>query len=111
MPSIIDAFAELRDPRCRKCRYPGEEILFTAVRAVLCGVDDWETIVLWGRTQLMWLRRHLPYVNGMPCGDTFRRVFGGLSPVVLSYCQIWCLRGVARSSGERLLSRCAVGHR
>ena len=54
MPSIMDAFAELRDPRCRKCRYPLEEILFTALCATLCGVEDWETMVLWARTQLTW---------------------------------------------------------
>ncbi|WP_234486832.1 transposase family protein, partial [Paraburkholderia aspalathi] len=52
----MDAFAELRDPRCRQCRYPLDEILFTALCAVLCGVEDWETMVLWGRTQLAWLR-------------------------------------------------------
>lgn len=84
----MDAFAELRDPRCRKCRYPLDEILFTALCAVLCGVEDWETMVLWGRTQLAWLRRHLPYVNGIPCEDTFRRVFGGLSPVAFERCFI-----------------------
>lgn len=40
MPSIMDAFAKLRHPRCRECRYPLEENLFTALCAVLCGVDD-----------------------------------------------------------------------
>jgi hypothetical protein len=30
---------------------------------------------------------------------------------VMSYCQIWCLPGGARSGGKRLLSRCAVDHR
>ena len=72
----MDAFAELRDPRYRKCRYPLEEILFTTLCAMLCGVQDWETMVLWGRTQLMWQRKHLPYVNGIPCEDTFRPVLG-----------------------------------
>jgi hypothetical protein len=46
MRSIMDAFADLRDPRCRRCTYPLEEILFTALCATLCGVEDWETIVL-----------------------------------------------------------------
>jgi predicted transposase YbfD/YdcC len=88
MPSIMDAFADLRDPRCRECRYPLEEILFTALCATLCGVEDWETIVLWGRTQLAWLRGHLPFANGIPCDDTFRRVFGRLSPVLFEQCFI-----------------------
>lgn len=62
----LDAFAELRDPRCRECRYPLQEILFTALCAVLHGVDDWETTTLWGRSQLTWLRTPLSYENGIP---------------------------------------------
>ncbi|MEX3606343.1 MAG: transposase family protein [Burkholderia sp.] len=37
----------------------------------------------WGRTQLGWLRKHLAYANGIPCEDTFRRVFSGLSSAAL----------------------------
>lgn len=29
----MDVFAKLRDPRCRRCRYPLEEMLFTALCA------------------------------------------------------------------------------
>ncbi|MEX3583754.1 MAG: transposase family protein [Burkholderia sp.] len=50
MPSIMDAFVELRDPRCRQCRYPLDEIMLTALCAVRCGVEDWETMALWRRT-------------------------------------------------------------
>lgn len=88
MPTIMDAFAELRDPRCRACRYPLEEILFAALCAVLCGVEDWETMTLWGRTQLSWLRTHLAYENGIPSPDTFRRVFGALSAKAFERCFI-----------------------
>ncbi|AJY41309.1 DDE_Tnp_1-associated family protein [Burkholderia humptydooensis] len=88
MPTIMDAFAELRDPRCRACRYPLQEILFAALCAVLCGVEDWETMTLWGRTQLAWLRSHLAYENGVPSPDTFRRVFGALSAKAFERCFI-----------------------
>ncbi|WP_160312464.1 transposase family protein [Caballeronia mineralivorans] len=37
----MDAFADLRDPRCRTCRYPLPEILFAALSTVLCGVEGW----------------------------------------------------------------------
>ncbi|MEX3527281.1 MAG: transposase family protein, partial [Burkholderia sp.] len=99
MPSIMDAFADLRDPRCRQCAYPLNEILLTA-RAVRCVVwwEDWETMVLWGRTQLAWLRRHLPYANGIPCEDTFRRVFAGLSLLAFERCFITGLAACVRAS-------------
>jgi hypothetical protein len=88
MPSIMDAFADLRDPRCRTCRYPLPEILFAALSAVLCGVEDGETSTLWARTQLAWLRTHLPYENGIASPDTFARVFGALSVKAFEQCFI-----------------------
>jgi hypothetical protein len=54
----------------------------------LCGVEDWETMTLWGRTQLGWLRTHLAYENGIPSPDTFRRVFGALSAKAFERCFI-----------------------
>jgi len=88
MAPIMEMFAELRDPRGRKCRYPLDEILFTVLCAVLCGVDDWETIKMWGRYQLEWLRKYLPYNNGIPSEDTFRRVFAALSATGFEQCFI-----------------------
>ncbi|MEX3612159.1 MAG: transposase family protein [Burkholderia sp.] len=32
--------------------------------------------------------KHLAYANGIPCEDTFRRVFSGLSPVAFERCVI-----------------------
>ncbi|WP_269434762.1 transposase family protein [Burkholderia sp. BDU5] len=33
----MGAFEDLYDPRCRKCRHALDEILLTALCAVLCG--------------------------------------------------------------------------
>ena len=71
---------------CRRCRYPLDEILLCALSAVLCGVEDWETISLWGCSQLAWLRGILPYAKGIPSPDTFRRVFGALNPTLFERC-------------------------
>lgn len=86
LPGVMQAFSELSDPRWRKCRYPLEEILLTALGAVLCGVEDWETITLWGRSQLGWLQRILPFAHGIPSPDTFRRVFSALNPTAFERC-------------------------
>lgn len=74
--SAMEAFAELNDLRWRACRYPLDENLLTTLCTVLCGVDDWETMTLWERSQLDWLRRRLPFVHGIPSPDTVRWVFG-----------------------------------
>ncbi len=60
MPPIMESFSELSDPRSRQCKYSLEEILLSALCATLCGVDTWEMMVLWGRSQLEWLRKHQP---------------------------------------------------
>lgn len=85
-PSVMQAFADLRDPRWRRCRYELQEILLCALSAVLCGVEDWETISLWGNSQLAWLRTLLPFAHGIASPDTFRRVFAALNPVVFERC-------------------------
>lgn len=85
-PGVMEAFAELTDPRWRACRYPLNEILLAASCAVLCGVEDWETMTLWGRSQLDWLRRLLPFAHGVPSPDTFRRVFAALNPKTFERC-------------------------
>ncbi|MEX3583157.1 MAG: transposase family protein [Burkholderia sp.] len=45
-------------------------------------------MALWGRPQLGWLRKRLAYAKGIPCKDTFRRAFSGLSRVALERCFI-----------------------
>lgn len=88
VPGVMEAFAELSDPRWRKCRYPLDEVLLSALCAVLCGVEDWETMSLWGRSQLAWLRTILPFANGIASPDTYRRVFAALSPAAFERCFI-----------------------
>lgn len=83
---VMAAFAELRDPRWRKCRYRLDEILLSALCAVLCGVEDWETMSLWGRSQQEWLRTILPFEHGIPSPDTYRRVFAALNPHAFERC-------------------------
>ncbi len=101
MPTLMQAFAELNDPRSRQCRYQLEEILLSTLCATLCGVDTWEMMVLWGRSQLEWLRKHQPYKHGIPCADTYRRVFGALSPVVFEKCFIKWVQTLCPSLADK----------
>jgi predicted transposase YbfD/YdcC len=62
---------------------------------MLCGVNTWELMSLWGRSQLAWLCQLLPYSNGIPSPDTFSRVFAALNPVGFERCFVawmrqWC---------------------
>lgn len=55
--------------------YPLDEVLLAALAGVVCGADDWEGIELFATDGVDWLRRFLPYANGVPTAQTFRKVF------------------------------------
>lgn len=73
--SLLDHFADLEDPRTRQSRHDLQELLLVAVCAVLSGADGWAAVALWGQAKLPWLRRFLPFENGVASHDTFGRVF------------------------------------
>lgn len=55
--------------------YPLEEIIMLVFLAVMGNANGWDEISLFGRENLAWLRKFLPYKNGIPSHDTIRRVF------------------------------------
>lgn len=74
--NLMESFETLEDPRrCASCAYTLQELLLTALCAVTSGAEDWVDVALWGREKLDWLRRFLPFDNGMASHDTFSRVF------------------------------------
>lgn len=55
--------------------YPFDEVLLAALTGVVCGADDWEGIAEIAEASLDWLRGFLPYEEGVPTAQTFRKVF------------------------------------
>jgi hypothetical protein len=51
-----------------------DELLLTAISAILSVADTWVSVALWGRAKLDWLRLFLPFANGIAAHDTFGRV-------------------------------------
>ena len=85
--SIKSHFRKLRDPRRRHCRdHRFLDIIVIAICAVIGNADSWRAIALWGRTHETWLRRFLALPHGIPCHDTFRRLFQRLDSTVLQTC-------------------------
>ncbi|MGB9153891.1 MAG: transposase family protein, partial [Alphaproteobacteria bacterium] len=58
--------------------YPLEEIVFAAFIGVMCGGDDWEDIALIAEEKVEFLKRFLPYENGVAPGQMMRRCFRAL---------------------------------
>lgn len=77
--TIQKHFGGLRDPRLERTRWHELiEILVIAICAVIAGANSWKDIAAFGRAKESWFRTFLPLPNGIPCADTFRRVFARL---------------------------------
>ena len=55
--------------------YPFDEILLATLAGVVCGADDWEGVEEIATGALDWLRGFLPFAEGVPTAQTFRKVF------------------------------------
>jgi predicted transposase YbfD/YdcC len=72
-------FRNLKDTR-RAPRHHLLDIIGIAICAVIAGANDWQQIVTFGQQRRAWLQRFFTLSNGIPCHDTFERVFERISP-------------------------------
>ena len=80
---FLDYFSGLEDPRSERNRlYTMAEILLTTLAAAVCGAEGWQDVEDFGRIKIAYLRQFLPFKNGIPSDDTFRRFFRALNPEV-----------------------------
>lgn len=100
--SLIVHFSDLPDPRVRgRTDYPLIEIVFLCISAIISGFDGWEAIEDFGHGKLGWLRKFLPYENGIPRHDTVARVMSCLSPKALQSCFVSWVQSIAEiTEGE-----------
>lgn len=74
---LIVSLSQLEDPRGGySISYPLSEILFLTLSSVLSGFSEWDEIIDFGTEKIDWLRKYLPYKNGIPSHDTLNRVMG-----------------------------------
>lgn len=74
-------FEGLEDPRVeRKKLYPLREILFLTLVAVMAGIKGWRGVETFGEGRLDWLRKFMPFKEGIPSHQTIGRVFSLLNP-------------------------------
>jgi hypothetical protein len=85
--SMLEHFSALRDPRqIAKVVHPLPEILLLVLAATLAGADDFVEVQAWGEERLAFLRRFLPYANGVPSHDTLNGVINALDPELFKRC-------------------------
>lgn len=85
--TFLDYFDDIEDPRIGKNRiYSAHEILFVTICSIICGAESWRDIVDYGNLKLYFLRKYLPFANGIPSKNTFCRFFAGLNPESFKTC-------------------------
>jgi|APSaa5957512535_1039671.scaffolds.fasta_scaffold37366_1 predicted transposase YbfD/YdcC len=82
--NFIDHIKAIEDHRIMgMVTYPLDEVLLTTLVGVLCRADDFDEIELLGQEHLNWLRQFLPFKDGIPQAQTFRKIFRLLDPQAL----------------------------
>jgi predicted transposase YbfD/YdcC len=85
--SLLDRFAALMDPRqSGKVVYPLDEILLLVLCGTLVGAEDFVEIRRWAETHLDFLRRLLPFEEGIPSHDTLNDVVNALDAGLFTEC-------------------------
>ena len=85
--SIKRHFRKLRDPRVvGRSRHLLVDIVGMAICGVIADCDDWPDIAQFARKRQRWFQRFLKLPGGVPCHDTFGRVFAALDPRAFEPC-------------------------
>lgn len=85
--AFVDHFSALEDPRQRwKVVYPLPEILLTILCGTLAGAEDFAEIERWANQKLSFLRRLLPFGNGVASHDTLNDVMNALPAALFAEC-------------------------
>lgn len=102
--SLSYFFSTLKDPRrIDKGNYHHSlsDILLLVIAGILCGCDKWETIHIFGESQIQWLKRYGDFNSGIPSIDTLRRVFSALDSENFNDCFIsWIDHVCIKTKGE-----------
>src|SRR5215213_10024635 len=92
---LIEHFSALKDPRqIWKVVYPLPEIMLLVLCATLAGAEDFVEVRLWGCENLDFLRRFLPFNDGLPSHDTLNDVINALDPALFKTCFVAWVEGL-----------------
>jgi predicted transposase YbfD/YdcC len=103
--SIQEHFADLPDPRrAQGRRHRLSDMIVIAICAVICCADSWADVADFGEAKRKWFGTFLDLPHGIPCVDTFERVFARLDPDAFERCFMSWTQTLAGSSRGKLVA-------
>ena len=97
-------FSEIEDPRVERNRvHLLTDILIIAILSVIAGAKGWEDMENYGLSKYEWLEQFLKLPEGIPCADTFRRVFERINPKVFEQCFRRWVESIVETVGAQVI--------
>src|ERR1700683_926049 len=85
LKSLLAHFSTIEDPREPwRVAHPLPEVLLLVVCGTMADCDDYEAIAAWGKINLAFLRRYLPYAHGVPGGRWLTLLMNRINPALFS---------------------------
>lgn len=99
--ALLDHFSALEDPRqAWKVVYPLPEILLCVLCATMAGAEDFVETERWANKKLDFLRRFLPFANGIASHDTLNDVINALPAALFSDCFVSWVSGLRDADAD-----------
>jgi predicted transposase YbfD/YdcC len=96
---LIECFGTLPDPRVERTkRYPLIEIILLIIAGTVSGCDGWKSLKDFGEAKLDWLRKFLPYKDGIPVDDTLARVMRKIETKEFQACFMKWVQSVSETT-------------
>ncbi len=102
---IHEHFVTLQDPRIERTkRHALMDVVVIAILAVIAGADGWDDIEQFADARSRWLKTFLALRGGVPCADTFRRVFAALDAEEFQRCVLGWMCELADGLSGKLVA-------
>jgi len=105
VPEGLEMFDILEDPRKGNATlHPFGSLIFIALSAIICGLDTCEDFVRYAKARKTWLKKWVALPNGIPCANTFLRLFAAIDPAIFGECLVAYVTALAPDLKGRLVN-------
>ena len=103
--NLGEYFGNLEDPRRDQGkRHQLLDIIAMTICAVIGGAEGWSHVELFVKCKYEWFQRFLDLPNGVPCPDTFARVFARIDPEQFRGCFMEWVSSVNRLTQGQVIA-------